>query len=82
MGVCVYDGSGLHFPTRSFENPGNVFEMLKPYLETLWCLVRVVFTHPVLPTDPGRCLKADDGEEGYNLQPPDEQFLVSHQVPR
>lgn len=56
--------------------------MLKAYLETLWCLVRVVFTHPVLPTDPGRCLKADDGEEGYNLQPPDEQFLVSHQVPR
>lgn len=50
-------------------------------------LVPVLFSgmraaYPVLSADPGRRVEADNGEEGHDLKPADEQLLICDQVSR
>lgn len=46
----------------------------------LFCGMRAAY--PVLSADPRRRVEADDGEEGHDLKPADEQLLICDQVSR
>lgn len=43
---------------------------------------QTLVAYPVLSADPGRRVEADNREEGYDLQPTDEQLLICDQVSR